>query len=256
VQVTFTPGAPGSAPTSYYQVTGTDVTDPTSPPRVGAESDSPVTVGDLTNGHTYTFTVVAVTQYGSSPPSAASPRITAGIAAGIAGTPPAGTVGRPYQFSFTVTGAPTPTVQFDNDATPLPAGLTFDPSTATISGTPTQEGSFYLSFHVFNAVGSAMSTPTLVVGKALGAEPTPPPTSTATSTPTSSTTPTTSGTPANPPAAVNAAVVDQGGFLASTGAATPPLVPFAVLLLVIGTALLTVARRRLSGGSAPPSRRD
>lgn len=59
-----------------------------------------------------------------------SPAITSGAAATSA------TVGSPYQYVFTATGTPTPTLS----ASGLPGWLTFNPSTGILSGTPTQAG--------------------------------------------------------------------------------------------------------------------
>ncbi len=53
------------------------------------------------------------------------------------GAPGSGVVGVPYSHTFTFTGYPAPTASLTGT---LPAGLTFDPGTATISGTPTAAG--------------------------------------------------------------------------------------------------------------------
>jgi hypothetical protein len=51
--------------------------------------------------------------------------------------PPLGVVGVPYSHTFTASGNPTSTISLTGT---LPAGLTFDVGTATISGTPTTVG--------------------------------------------------------------------------------------------------------------------
>lgn len=159
--VGFTPGTPGTAPTTGYQLKATDVTDPARGGQTASGTSSPITVTGLTDGDTYTVVVTAVSQDGTTA-SAPSQRITVGIPASITGNPPPGVVGKPYAFGFTVGGAPRPTVTLD-PGTPLPAGLTFDPATATISGTPGTPGSTFLFVTAGNAVGSAQTTPTLVI---------------------------------------------------------------------------------------------
>jgi predicted outer membrane repeat protein len=61
-------------------------------------------------------------------------------AATITGTPPAATIGKPYSFTFTTTGSTGCTL-----TAPLPAGLSFNAATCTISGTPATSGSFPIS---------------------------------------------------------------------------------------------------------------
>ena len=84
--MTFSPGTPGGKPTTSYQVATTDVTDPNAKVPVVSGPASPITVTGLTNAHTYTFTVVAVSPDGSSTPSEPSQRIAAGIPSSITGT--------------------------------------------------------------------------------------------------------------------------------------------------------------------------
>ena len=64
--MTFSPGTPGGKPTTSDQVATTDAN--AKVPVVSGPA-SPTTVTGLTNAHTYTFTVVAVSPDGSSPPS-------------------------------------------------------------------------------------------------------------------------------------------------------------------------------------------
>ena len=201
---------------------------------------SPIAVTGLTNGKSYTFTVTANTPLGDFT-SAMSPAINAGIAATITGTPPAGEVGKPYRFTFTVAGAPAPTIGFDNDATPLPAGLTFDAATATISGTPTVAGSSYVSFTATNAVGAAEVDPTLVInpaGSLGGTEPTPTPSPTSSAGPSST---------ASEPASSSAArgYANASDSLAATGTSVGPVVGAAALLVLAGAVLLILVRRRI-----------
>jgi Bacterial Ig-like domain (group 3)/Putative Ig domain len=55
-------------------------------------------------------------------------------------------------FPVTATGTPAPTV---TESGPLPEGVTFDSSTDTLSGTPTQEGVYHVTFTATNGAGSA-----------------------------------------------------------------------------------------------------
>ena len=59
----------------------------------------------------------------------------------ITGTPPAGTVGVPYTTTLTAAGGTAPLV-WSLASGALPAGLTFNPATGVIAGTPTATGSF------------------------------------------------------------------------------------------------------------------
>lgn len=159
LRVGFSPGTPGTAPTTEYLVKATDVTDSARGGLSASGAVSPITLTGLTNGDTYTIVVTAVSQDGNTP-SETSQRINVGIPATISGTPPPGAEGRPYAFSFTVGGAPTPAVTL-NPGTPLPSGLSFDPATATISGVPIAPGSTFIFVTATNALGSAQATPTL-----------------------------------------------------------------------------------------------
>jgi predicted extracellular nuclease len=76
--------------------------------------------------------------------------VNAGVPATITGTPPAGTVGTPYSFSFTVGGAGTAGVV----AGALPPGLALSPAGA-LTGTPTTAGTFAFTVRASNAFGSA-----------------------------------------------------------------------------------------------------
>jgi hypothetical protein len=80
------------------------------------------------------------------------------------GSPPAATVNTPYSFTpFAVTGTPTPSFS----ATGLPAGLTIDPTSGLISGTPTTAGSFTATITAANGIApDASQSLTLVVNPA------------------------------------------------------------------------------------------
>ena len=52
------------------------------------------------------------------------------------GTPPDGIIGTPYTFTFTTSGGKPP-ITWSFQSGPLPAGLSLDPNTGTVTGTPT-----------------------------------------------------------------------------------------------------------------------
>ena len=183
VSVGFTPGTPGSSPTTGYRVTATDVTNPARGGQTATGTASPVTVPGLTNGDAYTFTVTALSADGNSPPSAPSNALTVGVPPIVAGTAPTAIAGSPYKFQFTVTGKPAPVVGID-PTTRLPAGLTFDSTTATLSGTPTEAGTTFFNVLATSTLGQATFRVQFVVSEADPGTGTPTPTPTASTSPT------------------------------------------------------------------------
>ncbi len=74
------------------------------------------------------------------------------------------TEGTEGDFTVTATGTPTPTIK---ETGALPNGVTFNESTDQLSGTPTQEGVYHISFEAANGVGSnATQSFTLTVNAA------------------------------------------------------------------------------------------
>lgn len=67
------------------------------------------------------------------------------------GEPPAGVVNLPYSFRFTATGAAPPHFALDQ----VPPGLTLDPSTGILSGTPTTSGQYPVHVTAANGEGDA-----------------------------------------------------------------------------------------------------
>ncbi|WP_310964134.1 leucine-rich repeat protein [Nocardioides terrisoli] len=131
---TFTAAASGiPTPTVQWQVnTGdgsgyTDIPDPTG-------TNATLTLTDVTaamNGNTYraTFTNSAgnATTTSATLTVNSPPKLTGESAA-------TGKVGDPFTYSYTVTGFPAPTVTISGDT--LPDGVSLDPATHTIAGTP------------------------------------------------------------------------------------------------------------------------
>ena len=162
VTVAFSGAAAGSAPITSYTVRATDQDHPAAPPVTATGPSSPITVKGLTNGDPYVFTVTATSADGTSPPSAPSGALNVGVAPVIASGPAAtGTVGTPYSSGFTVTGAPPPTVTLVSGT--LPPGLTPLHSNGTLTGTPTQAGSYTFTVQAANPVGLVDSTVTVKI---------------------------------------------------------------------------------------------
>jgi Bacterial Ig-like domain (group 3)/Putative Ig domain len=61
------------------------------------------------------------------------------------------TEGTPGSFTVTATGTPKPTI---TESGGLPAGVKFDSATGVLSGTPTQQGVYTISFEASNGVGA------------------------------------------------------------------------------------------------------
>jgi uncharacterized repeat protein (TIGR01451 family) len=78
-------------------------------------------------------------------------------------------VGAPYDYTFAASGIPDPSFAVDNGR--LPAGLTLDPLTGRLSGTPTTTGTFTFTISANNTVGSPATTPSLTITVAPPATP-------------------------------------------------------------------------------------
>lgn len=83
------------------------------------------------------------------------------------GAPPPATEGMPYQFTVTATGK-----KLSFSATGLPPGLTIDPRTGAIAGTPSAVGSYPASIRVKGSCGPAVEEALTFV---VAAPPPPPP---------------------------------------------------------------------------------
>jgi len=116
---------------------------------------SPCVITGLTAGTSYTFGVEAHNTYGYSTSASASttPGIASGTPTGMTGTV---IVGTPYSDSVSATGYPAPTYSVTGGA--LPGGLTLNPATGAITGTPTTTGAWSVEITATNAYGSAAAT--------------------------------------------------------------------------------------------------
>ena len=166
VGVAFSGATNGTAPITSYEVSAIDTLHPASPPVTATGPSSPVTVRGLTDGDPYVFGVTATSADGTSPPSAPTNPINVGVAPVVVSGPAKGTVGKPYSSGFTVTGAPAPTVTLISGDVP---GLT-PGSDGSLTGTPTQAGSYELTVQATNPVGIYSASVTVRVSAAtLGA---------------------------------------------------------------------------------------
>jgi uncharacterized repeat protein (TIGR03803 family) len=121
------------------------------PGGVGVNTASGLISGTPTVGGTYNTTMIATNGSGTG---SATLVITVQAPPTIAnGPPPAtGTVSTPYAFAYTFTGYPSPV--FSVSAGALPAGLSLS-STGTITGSPTQAGTFTGTVMASNGIGSS-----------------------------------------------------------------------------------------------------
>ncbi|ODU32884.1 MAG: hypothetical protein ABS97_14350 [Lysobacteraceae bacterium SCN 69-320] len=131
----------------------------------------PLIVTGLTNGVAVTCSVSAVNGVGPGPATAAA-SVMPGIAPAFgAFAPPRAAWGASYSYTVTTTGSPAPALSLADGT--LPAGLTLDTASGTISGTPTAVGSATLHLNATNALGSVTSGDlTLVVDAVAPAAPT------------------------------------------------------------------------------------
>lgn len=123
-----------------FRPTDIDVTDIFASPAPGGPYFSALSAfnGDNPNGNWSLYVVDDLTGDSGSIAGGWSLEITTGDApAFTSAAPPAATVSVPYSHTFTASGDPAPTITLTGT---LPAGLTFDAGTATISGTPTTAG--------------------------------------------------------------------------------------------------------------------
>ena len=121
--------------------------------------------GTPTAAGTYTFTVAAANGAGTvSSPSLSILVNTAPVF--TADSPPGGTVGVAYSYTFAAGGNPAPTFSVSSGS--LPPGLSLNGSSGVLSGTPTAAGSYTFTVSASNGIGNPAVTPpiTLAVNRA------------------------------------------------------------------------------------------
>ena len=148
---TFTEGTAGS-----FTVTDTGTPSPTLgesgtlPNGVTFNSSTGALSGTPTQAGMFPITFTATNGIGS--PASQSFTLTVDAAPAITSANHATfTQGTAGSFTVTVTGTPTPTL---GESGTLPNGVTFTSSTGKLSGTPTQSGTFPITFTATNGVGS------------------------------------------------------------------------------------------------------
>lgn len=154
-----------------------------------------------------------------SPIVGVAPEITSAASASA-------TAGDPFTHVITATGAPAPTITVDA----LPAGITFDAATGTLSGTFAASGVYTIEITATNGLApnavqqfevTVTPSETIVV-------------------------PPTGGTTGGAGTAGTTSAVTTGNTLAQTGSDIAPGVAVALLALMAGAALVLIARRRVT----------
>lgn len=147
VRLAWTAPSNGSSPITGYTVTpylnGVAQTPQTFP---GTATIQVVT--GLTGGATYTFRVAAINAAGTGSQSAPSAPVTVNPPPTLTfAPPPPGKAYVEYQYQLTVAGGTSPFVWSVSSGT-LPPGLSLDPVTGLLAGTPTASGTFPFTVRV------------------------------------------------------------------------------------------------------------
>jgi large repetitive protein len=175
--LTYTVSNPGTgsvtvnfAVTTNQPTWGHAITSPGSSATIGAGGSIPVVVrvsvpAGTPNGTLGSFTLTATPTTGGDPASD-----TASVEARVAGAPPTafsaqsppnGTFGAAYSYTFVADGSPAPTYTVFSGT--LPPGLTLNSSTGALTGTPTSAGTYGgLVIRATNTFGS-INTSTLTI---------------------------------------------------------------------------------------------
>ena len=112
--------------------------------------------GTITTSGTFNFTVTTTDQFGQTGSRAYTVVVAAPTLTLTPATLPAGTAGAAYSQVLTLSGGIAPYTVTLTGA--LPTGLTFNVATLTISGTPTQSGTFNISVTATDSTGGTAAT--------------------------------------------------------------------------------------------------
>ncbi|KQQ00671.1 hypothetical protein ASG06_15150 [Rathayibacter sp. Leaf185] len=157
-------GTVGSAYDFAYVATGApaptvSVTSGTLPPGLALDSAGRLT-GTPTTAGVYAYTLSAGNAAGTVQVGDSVTIDSATVAPSISGVVAAGMVGSAYDYAYTVTGSPAPTVSVISGT--LPPGLTLS-SAGRLSGTPTTAGTYTFTARAENSAGTAQASSTLTV---------------------------------------------------------------------------------------------
>jgi len=163
--VSWTPGSTGQSPISGYAVLCSTGGAYTACASAGPGATS-VTVEGLTNGTAYTFEVEATNSQGTGPASTPSNAVTPAAPTIAAGPLADGEVGVPYEQTPTALGG-TGTVTWSVGDGTLPDGLSLDPTTGAITGTPNTPGTSFFTLVATDGIGgSGSQDESIVIGAA------------------------------------------------------------------------------------------
>ncbi len=157
---TFTEGTEGS-----FTVTASGTPTPTSTERgtlphgVTFDEATGVLSGTPTQEGTYPITFTAANGVGVTAEQSFTLTVDSAPSIASAGATTF-TMGDAGSFTVTATGTPAPKL---TESGTLPHGVTFDEATGVLSGTPTQEGVYRISFTATNGVGFSSQSFTLAV---------------------------------------------------------------------------------------------
>jgi hypothetical protein len=154
VDLSWTTPNDGGSPITRYEVSSNNGST-----WVTASGAGSHTFTGLTNGQSYTFKVRAVNAIGAGAEASATatpvaPVIVppAPVISTLAGALAGGTVGLAYSATLAATNSPSSWALASGS---LPNGLTFNPATGTISGTPTTAGTFNFTITATNEGGAS-----------------------------------------------------------------------------------------------------